>query len=152
MLRILSNPQIESLHSDSIRIIILILETFSSKNQYDFLGLITELILTLQGEYIFLKYYRLIFANKLLRAFFLKLDLMEFDKEFYDYDKVDSKILKRFSTIDSQQQQQITPMESDNAISDETYLNNTNNASAANKNFIIIHTPVHCSCLQTNIT
>lgn len=49
MLRILANPKTKSLHSNSTKIIILILKTFSNKNPFDFLSIITEIILSLEG-------------------------------------------------------------------------------------------------------
>jgi hypothetical protein len=50
MLRILSNPKIKSFHSESLKIIVAILEMFSIQDPFDFLCLITEIILTLEGN------------------------------------------------------------------------------------------------------
>ena len=50
MLRILTNPKVKSLHSDSCKIVVLILEKFSLNSQYEFFNLIIELILTLEGN------------------------------------------------------------------------------------------------------
>ena len=49
MLRILLNPEIKSLHSNSTKIIILMLETFSVSNHFDFFSLVSEIILSLEG-------------------------------------------------------------------------------------------------------
>lgn len=53
MLRILLNPDIKSLHSNSTKIIILILETFSVSNHFDFFSLVSEIILSLEGKFAF---------------------------------------------------------------------------------------------------
>ena len=50
MLRILANPEIKSLHAYSIKLIVLILETFYSKSPFNFLGLVTEIINSLCGK------------------------------------------------------------------------------------------------------
>lgn len=57
MLRILSNPKIKSFHTESIKIIVAILETFSIQDPFDFLCLITEIILTLEGNIILLFFF-----------------------------------------------------------------------------------------------
>ena len=53
MLRILANPEIKSLHAYSIKLIVLILETFYSKSPFNFLGLVTEIINSLCGKNFF---------------------------------------------------------------------------------------------------
>ncbi len=50
MLRILANPEVKSLHSHSIRLVVLILETFCTNSPYNFLDIITELINSLHGK------------------------------------------------------------------------------------------------------
>ena len=68
------------------------------------------------------------------------LDLMEFDKEFYDYKRVEAKVLKRFSITKNS----VTLIDTDNQTPEEINL--------LNKQLIIIQTPAHCSSLQANIT
>ena len=52
MLLILANPDIKSLHVNSCKIIILILETYNINSKFEFFKLISELIFTLEGELI----------------------------------------------------------------------------------------------------
>ena len=132
MLRILLNPDIKSLHSNSTKIIILILETFSVSNHFDFFSLVSEIILSLEGRLWFLfseLAFNLIYNLKTL-------DLVEFDKEFYDKNEHEPKTLKRF-----------------NIEFDQTNPENEHNEMLLNKkNFIIIETPQQCSSLQENLT
>ena len=52
MLRILANPEIGSLHSHSIRLIVLLLEMFCINSPYGFLEIIGEIINSLHGKQI----------------------------------------------------------------------------------------------------
>ncbi len=51
MLRILANPEISSLHSHSIKLIVLILEMFCVNSPYGFLEIVGEIINCLHGWY-----------------------------------------------------------------------------------------------------
>lgn len=52
MLRILANPEIGSLHSHSIKLIVLILEMFCINSPYGFLEIVGEIINSLHGKQI----------------------------------------------------------------------------------------------------
>lgn len=49
MLMILSNPEIRSLHTNSLQILEILSETFFQHNEFSFVKLVIELVLTLQG-------------------------------------------------------------------------------------------------------
>ena len=66
------------------------------------------------------------------------LDLVEFDKEFYDKNDLEPKTLKRFNIVFDQ-----SNLESEHDHN-ELLLNK--------KNFIIIETPQQCTSLQENLT
>ena len=68
--------------------------------------------------------------------------MIQFDKDFYDLDRVETKILKRFKSFLNHEKQ----------ISTDFDMPNQEEEIQNNKQFILIQTPTHCSCLQANIT
>ncbi len=76
----------------------------------------------------------------ILNKYFFFKELIKFDKEFYDLDQTETKILNRFA----ENTHQHTTVSTDALSNQEDLL--------GRKQLILIHTPTHCSSLQANIT
>lgn len=139
LFRFLSNPDTKLLHSKCRKIVILILETFSIDSHFDFFNLTFELILALEGNNSNLKIFCYFKKYSIKIFFWFLLDLSEFDKEFFEKNHSNQRILKRFNVeLDSSSEINVENIQDQNKF--------------LAKHFILIENLVQCYSLQENIT